>query len=207
MPIAHKSSINSNVSYILWKITETEDELLQHLDLNNEELEDLNMVKVASKRLEWLGARTALKHLVKQIGQFYIYKDPFGKPHLKEASFGISMSHTKDFGAAAINLKGQVGIDIETVRPQIHRIAHKFLHHSEVAWAANNGTRLTQVWAAKEALYKLHGRTQLTFSEQLLLQLNGDELPTKGEILENDKAKSFHLEFGDYQGIHFSISY
>ena len=105
MPIAYKSSINKDVSYIVWEITETEDELLRHLNLNDEEKADLASVKIAPKRLEWLGARTALKFLVKEIGQFYIYKDQFGKPHLKDTPIGISVSHAKGFGAAAINLQ------------------------------------------------------------------------------------------------------
>ncbi|OEK03599.1 hypothetical protein BFP97_19675 [Roseivirga sp. 4D4] len=207
MPIAHKSSITPEVSYILWKITETEDELLKHLNLNEEELDDLNAVKAPSRRLEWLGARTALKHLVNELGQFYIYKDEFGKPHLKETSIGISMSHAKGFGAAAINLSGEVGIDIETERAQIHRIAHKFLHVSEASWANGNIEQLTKVWAAKEALYKLHGRTQLTFAEQLIISdfSNGSEV--KGQILENEIATDYQLASSFLDPIHICCAY
>jgi len=207
MPIAHKSSITPEVSYILWKITETEDELLQQLNLNHEELDDLNAVKIASKRLEWLGARTALKHLVREIGQFYIYKDPFGKPHLKETSIGISMSHAKGFGAAAINRSGEVGIDIETEREQIHRIAHKFLHSSEATWAAGNGELLTKIWAAKEALYKLHGRTQLTFAEQLIVSDFSYGGEVKGQILENGVATDYKLASRFLDSVHICCAY
>ncbi len=207
MPIAHKSSITPEVSYILWKITETEDELLQQLNLNHEELDDLNAVKIASKRLEWLGARTALKHLVKEIGQFYIYKDQFGKPHLKETTIGISMSHATGFGAAAINISGEVGIDIETEREQIHRIAPKFLHNSEAAWAAGNGEFLTKIWAAKEALYKLHGRTQLTFAEQLIVSDFSNGVEVKGQILENGVVTDYKLVSHFLEPVHICCAY
>lgn len=207
MPIAYKSSINSNVSYIVWKITETEDELLQHLHLNDEEKADLATVKLSSKRLEWLGARTALKFLVKEIGQFYIYKDEFGKPHLKDTPIGISVSHAKGFGAAAINLQGEVGIDIETERAQIHRIAHKFLHDSETTWATGSGEKLTKIWTAKEALYKLHGRTQLTFAEQLLVSDFRDQNLSHGAILENGKTTQYELSYTYLDSVHLCCAY
>ncbi|MBO3700037.1 4'-phosphopantetheinyl transferase superfamily protein [Roseivirga sp. E12] len=207
MPIAHKSSITPEVAYIVWSITETEDELLQHLNLNDEEFDDLNTVKAPSKRLEWLGARTALKHLVNEHGQFYIYKDEFGKPHLKETSIGISMSHARGFGAAAINLKGEVGIDIETERAQIHRIAHKFLHPSEEAWAKGHGEKLTKIWSAKEALYKLHGRTQLTFAEQLIVSDFSNDNQVIGQILENGITEDYKLIYDHLSPIHLCCAY
>lgn len=206
MPIAHKSSITNDVSYIVWEITENEEELLDHLHLNEEETADLNAVKVPSKRLEWLGARTALKHLVKEIGQFYIYKDEFGKPHLKDTQIGISVSHAKGYGAAAINLAGEVGIDIETERDQIHRIARKFLHPSEVLWANDDVVKLTKVWAAKEALYKLHGRTQLTFAEQLIVS-DISAPHTIGKIIESNVEKSYQLTYDHHDVLHLCCAY
>ncbi len=207
MPIAHKSSLTKNVSYIVWEISETEEELLQHLKLNEEELADLNSVKIATRRLEWLGARTALKFLVKEIGQFYIYKDRFGKPHLKDTPIGISVSHAKGFGAAAINLNGEVGIDIETERDQLHRIAHKFLHPSEASWASNNREKLTKIWTAKEALYKLHGRTQLTFAEQLIVSDFRDQNLSNGAILENGLTTQYDLSYDHLGSVHLCCAF
>lgn len=207
MPIAYKSSINNEVSYIVWEITETEDELLQHLQLNDEEKADLDTVKLSSKRLEWLGARTALKFLVKEIGQFYTYKDEFGKPHLKDTPIGISMSHAKGFGAAAINLQGEVGIDIETERAQIHRIAHKFLHDSETTWATGNGEKLTKIWTAKEALYKLHGRTQLIFADQLVVSDFSVGNQVSGQIIENGTLTTYSLNYNVLDTVHLCCAY
>lgn len=207
MPIAHKSSITKDVSYVVWKMTETEGELLQDLNLNEEERLDLATVKIASKRLEWLGARTALKCLVKEIGQFYIYKDEFGKPHLKDTPIGISVSHAKGFGAAAINLNGEVGIDIETERSQIHRIAHKFLHKTEATWAHNDVEKLTKIWTAKEALYKLHGRTQLTFAEQLIVSDFSNLNKVQGVVFESMLKYKYNLKFSQVQEHHICCAY
>ena len=206
MPIAQKYSINDAITYLVWEITESEEELLSHLKLNEEEWADLNGVKVKSKRLEWLGARTALKFLVKELGQFYIYKDKFGKPHLKNSNIGISVSHANGHGAAAINLKGEIGVDIESERPQIHRISKRFLHESEKNWSEGDTRKLTKIWAAKEALYKLHGRTQLTFAEQLVVS-NLDLGNYSGTILENESESLYQLHFNITGDTHLCCAY
>ncbi|OEJ99626.1 4'-phosphopantetheinyl transferase family protein [Roseivirga misakiensis] len=201
MPISFRKSVSDSINYLVWEITETEDELLSHLNLNDEEWADFNSIKVSIKRLEWLGARTALKHLVKEIGQFYIYKDQFGKPHLRDSAIGISISHAKGIGAAAINLNGAIGIDVEFPREQVLRIAHKFLHPSEVSWAQNDVDKLTRIWSAKEALYKLHGRTQLIFSEQLKVQ------ESWGTIIESSTESRYHLLFSNDHNYVLNVAY
>ncbi|MFY0591284.1 4'-phosphopantetheinyl transferase family protein [Roseivirga sp.] len=206
MPILFKKSINDTVSYLVWEISESEDELLSHLNLNDEEWSDFDRIKVGIRRLEWLGARTALKHLVKEIGQFYIFKDGFGKPHLRDSNIGISISHTKGFGAAAINLNGPIGIDIEHPRQQILKIAHKFLHDSEKSWAGKSVEHLTKIWAAKEALYKLHGRTQLTFAEQLIISNVNLDKPA-GSIIESNISRTYKLAYNSVLGLELCCSY
>ena len=207
MPIAFEESISPGLTFLLWKIEETEEELLDNLELDSAEYEDFNAQKVPAKRLEWLGARNALKVLLNEHGQFFHYKDEFGKPHLRDSSIGVSISHARGFGGAVINLQGPVGLDIEWVRPQINRIAKKFTNLPEAHWANGDGTKLTQIWAAKEALYKLHGRTQLAFAEQLLLHINGQEVPKHGDILENGTRDHFELKFGSWDGLQFSLAY
>lgn len=204
MAISHEVSINQQVSFCLWKIEEDEEELLSLLKLNSAEMADFERTKVLEKRLEWLAARNALKHLLNPHGQFYLEKDQFGKPHLDSHEIGISMSHTKGFGAAALSFKGPIGIDIEIERPQITRIARKFLHEEEKDWSDLSIRDLTKIWGAKEALYKLHGRTQLIFSEQLLVHPFKKE---KGEIFENDRSDIFELKFDRHRDLMICCAY
>ncbi|HEY9117506.1 MAG TPA: 4'-phosphopantetheinyl transferase superfamily protein, partial [Roseivirga sp.] len=166
-------------------------ELISELGSGITDEEPLNSIKVDARRLESLAARCALKNLLEPLGDFEIYKDKFGKPHLKGESIGLSISHAKGFAAAAININGPVGIDIEHEREQILKIAHKFIHSSERKWANENIKRLTQVWSAKEALYKLHGRTQLLFAEQLITR-NLDEAMGEGRIVEKKEGVSIY---------------
>lgn len=192
MPITHQVSLSPDLSYCIWKIEETEQEMLASLHLNSVELADFERTKVPEKRLEWLAARNALKHLVTPYGQFFLVKDSFGKPHLDTGDWHVSMSHAKGHGAAAIQRIKPVGIDIELERPQITRIAKKFLHEQEKTWNDNSNKSLTKIWGAKEALYKLHGRTQLIFAEQLLVH-PFEKL--KGEIIENGQIDAYGIAY------------
>ena len=207
MPVAFEKSIKEGLTFLLWKIKESEEELLERLHLDEVEFNDFNSLKIPVRRLEWLGARNALKVLLKEYGQFFHYKDKYGKPHLRDSSIGVSMSHANGFGGAVINLNGPVGLDIEWVRPQIGRIAKKFTNSPEANWASADETKLTQIWAAKEALYKLHGRTQLAFAEQLLLNINEDKVPSNGDILENGIKENFQLRFGEWESLHLCIAF
>ncbi len=204
MAISHEVSINQQVSYCVWKIEESEEEMLAFLNLNSVELADFERTKVPEKRLEWLAARNALKHLVNEHGQFFLSKDNFGKPHLDSSNIGVSMSHAKGFGAAAISIGNPIGIDIEIERTQITRIAHKFLHEAEKDWTDQSIQELTKIWGAKEALYKLHGRTQLIFAEQLLVHPFQKQ---KGEIIENGQSTSFELTFDQHMDLTICCAY
>lgn len=185
MALIKKGNPEDHVHFSIWKIEEDETELRELIKDRGMDLGSVDNIKLASKRLESLAARCALLHLVEAYEELSIYKDDFGKPHARGANVELSISHTTGYAAAAINTQGQVGIDIEHVRDKVSRIQHKFLNKSEY-WAKDQVIPLTQIWAAKEALYKLHGRTQLHFAEQLI---------TKG--IENDKAVGKIIEGGE----------
>jgi 4'-phosphopantetheinyl transferase len=197
MPILKINNINKNVSWALWKIDESVAELNTLYSPIDDELKDLDAIKVEVRKQESLAARLALKHLLKKHGYNYheIYKDEFGKPHLKDHKIQISISHTKGYGAAAINLIGPVGIDIEYHRDQIRRISKKFLHPSEFEWTNDHIGNLTKVWCAKEALYKLHGRTQLIFAEQLIIAQPDKSNRSIGKILDEHNHRDYSLVF------------
>ncbi len=197
MPIAQITQLNPSVSFALWKIDESLEELKALYPFSKADTDILNEQKVASRKMEWLAARLALKTLIdeRDLSPFSITKDEFGKPHLAGSETGISISHTKHYGAAIVNTSGPTGIDIEFPRNQIQRIAHKFLHAHEKAWASDNMEKLTWIWSAKEALYKLHGRTQLTFATQLYVNQPEADFPAQGAIMEDGQRDEFALSF------------
>ena len=206
MPLFHKEEIANGVSMAIWKTEETLDELLSLFAPSGEDQAILHGNKVESRKLEWLSARLALKALLPDI-EYEVFKDQFGKPHLNLERLQISISHAEGFGAAALSSVGPIGIDIEHERPQIHRIAHKFLHESEKPWAGEDITKLTQIWCAKEALYKLHGRTQLIFAEQLKVNSPTTNETSAGEIIEKGITSNYQLQWQKVEEVWCCVGY
>lgn len=209
MPVTQLTQLSPSISFALWKIDESLEEFMTLYPLSKADEGILNEQKVLTRKMEWLAARLALKSLLnaQNLGPLAIVKDEFGKPHLEGSHIHISISHTKGYGAAVINAEGPVGIDIEYPKPQIQRIAHKFLHSDEKAWAGDNVESLTQIWSAKEAMYKLHGRTQLTFSTQLYVEEPKSKHPTAGVIIENGQRDEFQLSYDQFDGIIICLAF
>ena len=81
----------------------------------------------------------------------------------------ISISHTKSGAIAAYSATVEVGIDIEGVRPQISRIAQKFIRADEEKYLASLGAIHAQqlLWGIKESLFKLFGSGNVDFKKHL----------------------------------------
>jgi len=154
---------------VLWPIAEEETTLRAGLVLTMPEQEDLASISHPMQRVEWLACRVAIRQLVEEQGLTYrgLYKDEFGKPHLIGAPWHISLSHTNGWAAAVLHRTRPVGIDIEPIRDQFRRVVPRVLSEEEIAHAAGEPARLAVYWCAKEALYKLYGKRQLSFREHL----------------------------------------
>jgi phosphopantetheinyl transferase (holo-ACP synthase) len=83
-----------------------------------------------------------------------------------------------------------MGIDVETTRLQLSKVADRILHQSELSIlekSKNKQRALQLFWGGKEALYKAYGKKNLEFSSQLVLsgiEDYGDSF--KGEIILQD---------------------
>ncbi|WP_394351058.1 4'-phosphopantetheinyl transferase family protein [Spirosoma arboris] len=139
------------------------------LPLTSIELEELARITHPAQRVEWLACRVAIQQLTEAQGITYqgLQKDEFGKPSLIGTPWHISLSHTGGWAAAVLHRSRPVGIDIEPIRDQFRRVVPRVLSADEIAHADNNPNRLAVYWCAKEALYKLYGKRQLTFREHL----------------------------------------
>lgn len=208
MPIIEQTKVGRHIAYALWQITESEEELLANLSLNEIELDEFQTISHKRKRLEWLGARNALKILLQPHGQFYIYKDSNGKPFLDDSTIGISMSHAGQFGAAAIHLNGSIGIDVEIERLQVLNIAKKFLHPQESKTIPKTIEELTRVWSTKEALYKLFGRKQITFKTDLVVaaESHQESPPFKKYLAGYKNVECITLHYCPVAGLHITIA-
>ncbi|MEM9837471.1 MAG: 4'-phosphopantetheinyl transferase superfamily protein [Bacteroidota bacterium] len=156
----------------LWRIEEEEAQLQAGLWLSPEEHQQLALIKGQGRRREFLAARQLLHQMSGRASRGALAKDHFGKPHLIDSDYHISISHTQGL-SAAIAHPNCCGIDIQIFVPKISRIAPRFMGQTE--WQQlNDDNRLTLqhlTWSAKEAMYKAYGKRELDFREHLFVDL------------------------------------
>lgn len=129
------------------------------------------------------------------------------RPLLKSGNH-LSLSHTHGWGAA-VTSKYSVGVDIEFDRPQIFRIAKKFVNEVEVGWVEKgNIDHLHAIWGAKESVFKMYGLGSVDFRGDITVM--GAPDPTTGQFIAlfknrktqfeakmyYKKIKNMHLVFG-----------
>jgi phosphopantetheinyl transferase len=167
MPLLKIESLGPEQAWGLWLINEAEPDLSF---LSFETCPD--EVTHSQKRLEWLAGRALLRSLVEHLKLPYegIKKDEFGKPFLKSHPHSISLSHSFPYVAAQIDRSHSVGIDVEQAKEKLRQVGPRVLTAEEVADANQDLTKLCIYWCAKEALYKIHGRKNLMFTDHLRVQ-------------------------------------
>lgn len=176
MPQFASFAFNPECTALLWKIEEDEESLRAKLPLTESELDDLSGITHPAQRVEWVACRAAMRLLAESKGLVYagLYKDEYGKPHLIGDAAGptghISLSHTTGWAAVVWHATRPVGIDIEPLREQFVRVVPRVLSEAETAHAGHDLMRLAVYWCAKESLYKLYGKRQLTFREHLIIE-------------------------------------
>jgi phosphopantetheinyl transferase len=152
----------SAVDYIVWKITESEEELRASLSHPEYFASKIKNLKPGSRRLmEILAVRRALKELFYGEEKKIVY-DRYGKPSIDEpdAPF-ISFSHTKEY-VAVIASKVPVGIDIERRGDRVQRVVPQFLTSDEIAVLSltpDIDLAFHLAWSGKESAFKILGQS------------------------------------------------
>ena len=136
--------------------------------------------------------KEAMDLLIKEtMGSGYAMEyDVYGKPWPVNKSGFISLSHSANWVAFCFHPNQPMGIDVETTRPQLSKVAPRILHQSELSFlekSENKQRTLQLFWGGKEALYKAYGKKNLEFSSQLVLSgIEDDSDSFKGEIILPD---------------------
>jgi 4'-phosphopantetheinyl transferase len=179
----------------IWEITESVDHLISNLELDKQEEKLYNGFRNDIRKLHWLSYRNLLKEMITPEEYSHVNYDEFGKPFMKNRSIHLSVSHSGKYSAAIVSRNFPVGIDIEITSPKIEKIVHKFLSADEVKNIGDE-SRLEELyvcWGAKESLYKLYGKRNLLFQENIFLQpfdYNNDGI-LSGEI----RTGKFHRKY------------
>lgn len=80
--------------------------------------------------------------------------DSEGAPFIAGSDVSISISHSRTHAALAVCGRCPVGVDIETRRPQLARVAPRVLSPAELEAYGAEPDGLLRAWTLKEALYK-----------------------------------------------------
>ena len=156
MPITHK--IESEIITILvWKITETLDELIAlggGINTKNYTSE--------KRKKEHLASRLLVNEI--HPTDTIIYNE-FGAPELDNGKY-ISISHSKQLVAVIVSEK-KTGIDIEKISEKTLRLSTKFVSEKNLIRLSKE--KSTLIWCIKEAIYKWHQEGGVDFIKDIII--------------------------------------
>lgn len=200
MPLYKRITINPHTKLLIWKIEEPYEELNKGMELTPLCRERVEGMKSDIHRRGFLSVR----HLLAQEGynDKDLYYDDLGKPHLTDGRF-ISITHSFEFSGIIVSDR-EVGIDIEKQRDKILLIAQKFTPLEEYRTLANTDAlirKLTIVWGAKEAVYKLYAQPKVSFLQHInITDFDFDDQKTTGRISFNGHTSWYEFEFMEFEG-------
>ncbi len=171
MALVKLEKIDNNSAWALWKVEESFEELKRLYGPTVTDSGELEEISHLEKRAEWLAGRLSAKALVEKLNQPFngIYKDAYGKPYLHGINYHISLANSYPYAGAIVHQEKYVGIDIEEPKETLIRIKHKFLNAVELEKVESDLGKLCMYWCAKECLYKIYGKKQLSFRENIFI--------------------------------------
>ncbi len=154
----------------LWKITESEGELLKLSSVPSEELEELQLIKNVARRREKLAVRALLNEVFN--GKVYLGHHDNGRPFLQNSLTEISISHTAHYVAVLTHPSESVGIDIERLNRDFAAVERRALSFEEKDYLSSKekSLHLAILWSAKEAVFKRMSRSDVDFSKQIFIK-------------------------------------
>lgn len=199
MPLYKTITVNLHTEVLVWKITESFEDLSIGIDLTQNCQTRVEGMKSDLHKRGFMSVR----HLLKQKGytDFDLYYDENGKPHLNDGKH-ISITHSYIFSAIIIS-DIEVGIDIEKQREKILKIAHKFTPIEEYRTLANEDAlirKLTMVWGAKESLYKSFSTPGVRFLEHIYVADFRLETPkSRATVTAYGKTENYRVFFNEFE--------
>ncbi len=206
MPLYKTINFNTSSQILVWKITESFQELFDAVVLNDSNSCRLSGMKSEMHQRAFLSVRKLLQQA--SYTDFDLYYDVFGKPHLHDGKH-ISITHSHEFSAIIIS-EEMVGIDMELQREKIIRIADKFVD-SEFQFLEPDNTqdyirKLTVIWGVKEAIFKIRNEQGISFKNHI--KVHPFELKkgqTNAELYFDNLIKSFEIHFEEIEN--FTLVY
>ncbi len=182
----------------VWRIEEDVEELKSKIQWSAEDKKRFEAHNDGERSKHWLYSRILLREMLHTSRFIELDADAFGKPFLVNFPQKLSISHSGDMVAIMLSNNHECGMDIQIMKPNIERIAHKFINKEE--WKSlNDETRFEQMylfWCCKEALYKYYGKKNLAFKENL--GLVPFSWSPEGEVMGIIKKDDYYKELSVY---------
>ena len=167
MPLYKSVTIDAETQLLVWKNTESFEELSTAVNLKDVCVLKMAKMKSESHRKAFLGVRMLMQHI--GYTDFDLYYSADGKPHLKDGK-NISITHSYNFSAIIVSSKN-IGIDMELQREKVITIADKFLEpefaYLDPMHLEEYMLKLIVLWGVKEAVYKMISRNGLSFKQHI----------------------------------------
>ena len=166
MGLFYQDDISENCKLGIWKIEEDESFFLEKVPLHR-------TVTHPHKRLQHLAGRYLLQFLFPDFPINLIQIADTKKPYLADEQYHFSISHCGNYAAVIVSKTNRVGIDIETPQDTVLRIQHKFVSQQEYEELQPATLHdFTQIWSAKEAVFKWYGLGAVDFKQHINLSKN-----------------------------------
>lgn len=199
MALVFEKSVNEGTTVAVWRIAETEEELMGMLQLNEAELALIDRIGHSKRYRHWLGSRVLIRHLLHTEQFIELGADANKKPVLHNFPHELSISHSGEMAAVILSEGMEVGIDLELIHPKVVNVRERFLSKEELAQIDDSDRdyyvrRLIQYWCGKEALYKLYARAHVDFRTQLFLAPTHREDVFEGQIRKAGVQNPFQVQ-------------
>lgn len=195
MPLHLSSFPNLNSRLLVWSIDETIDELCSNIELTEQSQQRMNSMKSDLHQRAFLSVRQLLLQL--GYADVDLHYDVTGKPHLLDGKF-ISISHSHQLAVVLVSDQA-VGVDIELIREKVAKIGPKFCA-TELPFLVPDLTteteRLTVIWGAKEAVFKIVNREGISFKDHVFVapfDLNSAE--TTATLAFDSQFRQFKIKY------------
>jgi 4'-phosphopantetheinyl transferase len=196
MPLFKTINVSPTTQILVWKVTESFDELLSKVVLKDKTQLRLNGMKSEMHQRAFLSVRMLLQEM--SFTDKNLHYDEFGKPYL-DCHNHISITHSHNFAAIIVSDE-TVGIDMELQRDKILRIADKFVD-SEFDYLKPEPIeeyikKLTVIWGAKEAVFKIRNEKGISFKDHINVKpFSLTENQTQACLLFDDLKKKFEVNY------------
>lgn len=163
-----RKTLDNKAEISVWKITETEDELIKLSSTPTDEMEEISLIRNESLRKQRLAVRALLNEVFED--KVYLSHHDNGKPFLENCITNISITHTEKYVAIITHQEEDLGIDMESVDRDFSAVMEKALSEDEKDDLDEDdrlNEQLALYWCAKEAIFKRMSQSKVDFAEQI----------------------------------------